>query len=81
MNVIFDNYVDITGRIKSGKRYCAFLASEGSVWDQPEGGGPWRNITEDALRREQHVIAFLERLRMRLYPERARREEGAERRH
>lgn len=69
MNPGFNHYVEITTRIRSGRSFCEFLASGGTVWDQSEDGGPWRNVTAEAMQRERRKVEALERVRLRLYPD------------
>jgi hypothetical protein len=64
----FNQYVEITTRIRSGRRFCEFLASGGTVWDQPPGSS-WRNVTIETMERERQKVRELEGLRARLYPD------------
>lgn len=61
-------YIEITTRIRAGRGFCEFLASGGTVWDQPRGAD-WRNVTSEMIARERRKVEELERIRSRLYPE------------
>jgi hypothetical protein len=66
-------YVEITSRIRSSRRYCEFLASGGTVWDQP-AGLDWQNVTAEVFARERKKVEQLENVRLRLYPDLAEEE-------
>lgn len=68
MNDRLNRYVEITSRINCGRRFCEFLESGGTVWDQPVGSS-WRNVTAEAIERERLTVERLERVRSRLYPD------------
>ncbi len=68
MNPRTNYYIEITTRILAGRGFCEFLASGGTVWDQP-CGSDWRNVTSEMMVRERLKVEELERMRCRLYPE------------
>jgi hypothetical protein len=68
MNDRLNRYVEISTRIKCGRRFCEFLESGGTVWEQPAGSS-WRNVTAEAIERERRTVERLERVRSRLYPD------------
>jgi hypothetical protein len=68
MNDRLNRYVEITSRIKCGRRFCEFLESGGTVWDQPAGSS-WRNVTAEAMEKERRTVERLERVRSQLYPD------------
>lgn len=69
------HYVEISGRIASGKRFCEFLASGGKVWQQPSET-VWRDVTIEVMERERTRLDELERVRSLLYPDLADEDVG-----
>lgn len=67
------HYVEISGRIASGKRFCEFLASGGKVWQQPDAK-VWRDVTVEVMERESRRLRELEHTRSLLYPDLASEE-------
>lgn len=65
------HYVEISGRIASGKRFCEFLASGGKVMQQPDEAD-WRDVTSEVMERERVRLGELERVRSLLYPDLAK---------
>jgi hypothetical protein len=68
-----NHFVEISGRIAAGRRFCEFLASGGRVLEQPDENA-WRDVTLEVMEKERDRVAELERVRSLLYPDLAAEE-------